>query len=105
MIVTALCASSTTSWDSNSRRTTNGFGKEPGYRPLSVPRYDDGRAKELKNLIEDAMNRALVPVMVAALLGAAVSVAHGQQAFKTPDEAASGLAAAAKADDMKALVT
>jgi hypothetical protein len=40
-------------------------------------------------VIEDAMNRAIVPVMVAALmgaalLGAAVSVAHGQQAFKTP---------------------
>ena len=51
------------------------------------------------------MNRAIVPVMVAALLGAAASVAHGQQAFKTPDEAASALAAAAKASDMKALVT
>ena len=51
------------------------------------------------------MNRALVPVMVAALLGAAVSVAHGQQAFKTPDDAASALAAAAKGNDMKAIVT
>src|SRR5436190_7033125 len=50
------------------------------------------------------MNRALVPVMVAALLGAAVSVAHGQQAFNTPDDAASALAAAAKANDMKAIV-
>ena len=38
------------------------------------------------------MNRAIVPVMVAALLGAAASVAHGQQAFKTPDEAAGALA-------------
>ena len=51
------------------------------------------------------MNRALVPVMVAALLGAAVSVAHGQQAFKTPDDAATALASAAKANDMKAIVT
>ena len=51
------------------------------------------------------MNRAIVPVMVAAILGAAASVAHGQQAFKTPDEAATALATAAKANDMKALVT
>ena len=51
------------------------------------------------------MNRAIVPVMVAALLGAAASLAHGQQAFKTPDDAATALAAAAKANDMKALVT
>ena len=51
------------------------------------------------------MNKAIVPVMVAALLGAAASVAHGQQAFKTPDEAATALAAAAKANDMKAVVT
>jgi hypothetical protein len=51
------------------------------------------------------MNRAIVPVMVAALLGAAASLAHGQQAFNTPDDAATALAAAAKANDMKALVT
>jgi hypothetical protein len=82
---------------------------EPGYRPLSVPHYDGGRAKEQRTVIEDAMNRAIVPVMVAAppgaaLLGAATSVAHGQQAFNTFDDAASA-GRAAKASDMKALMT
>src|SRR5215203_390926 len=37
--------------------------------------------------------------MVAALLGAAASVANGQQAFKTPEDAATALATAAKADE------
>src|SRR3974377_2053768 len=51
------------------------------------------------------MNRALVSLRVAPPLCTAASVACAQQAFKTPDEAASALVSAAKADDMKALVT
>jgi Protein of unknown function (DUF2950) len=51
------------------------------------------------------MNRALMPLMIGALLCSAASVAAAQQAFKTPDEAASALVRAAKAGDMKALVT
>lgn len=51
------------------------------------------------------MNRALVSLTVATLLCAATSIASAQQAFKTPDEAASALANAAKAGDMKALDT
>jgi DUF2950 family protein len=57
------------------------------------------------NCDEDVMTRVLVSLTAAILLGVAVSAAHSQQAFKTPDEAASALAAAAKAGDMKALVT
>ena len=41
------------------------------------------------------MNRALVACTIAALLCSA-SAAIAQQAFKTPDEAASALASAAK---------
>jgi len=48
------------------------------------------------------MNKILV-LSAAALLCASASVADAQQAFKTPDEAASALASAAKASDMKAL--
>src|SRR5262245_62119596 len=51
------------------------------------------------------MNRALLSLMIAALLCSAASVAAAQQAFKTPDEAASALVKAAKAGDIKALVT
>ena len=43
--------------------------------------------------------------MMAALLCTASSVVTAQQAFKTPDEAASALVKAAEASDMKALVT
>src|SRR5262249_53694425 len=50
------------------------------------------------------MNRALVLMMGALLCSAASGVAP-QQAFKTPDEAASALVRAAEASDMKALVT
>lgn len=50
------------------------------------------------------MNRALVPTL-ALFLCAAVSVAGAQQAFKTPDEAASALVSAAKTDDLKAFAT
>jgi hypothetical protein len=53
-------------------------------------------------VIEDAMNRILVSLTMAALLCA---TANAQQAFKTPDEAASALAGAAKAGDPKAIVT
>jgi DUF2950 family protein len=53
-------------------------------------------------VIEDAMNRTLVSLTIAALLCA---TANAQQAFKTPDEAASALAGAAKAGDPKAIVT
>ena len=51
------------------------------------------------------MKRASVSLAIAVFLCAAAGVAHAQQAFKTPDEAAGALAAAAKAGDMKALVT
>ena len=47
------------------------------------------------------MNRTLVSLTMAALLCAS---ANAQQAFKTPDEAASALAGAAKAGDPKAIV-
>jgi hypothetical protein len=57
------------------------------------------------HLPEDVMNRVLVSLMMAALLCTAASVSYAQQAFKTPDEAASALVRAAKAGDMKALVT
>ena len=49
------------------------------------------------------MNRVLASVMVAAFLCTAASVASAQQALKTPDEAASALASAAKTGDMKTL--
>jgi hypothetical protein len=55
-------------------------------------------------MIEDAMNKALVSAMTAALLCTAVSIASAQQAFKTPDEAASAPVSAAKGDP-KAVVT
>lgn len=48
------------------------------------------------------MNRTLVSLTMAALLCA---TANAQQTFKTPDEAASALASAAKAGDPKAIVT
>lgn len=48
------------------------------------------------------MNRTLVSLAMVALLCA---TANAQQAFKTPDEAASALAGAAKAGDPKAIVT
>lgn len=48
------------------------------------------------------MNRTLVSLTIATLLCA---TANAQQAFKTPDEAASALASAAKAGDLKAIVT
>jgi hypothetical protein len=53
-------------------------------------------------VIEDAMNRILVSLTMAALLCA---TANAQQAFKTPDEAAAALVGAAKAGDPKAIVT
>lgn len=51
------------------------------------------------------MNRILVSLMIGALLCLPASAAIAQQAFKTPDDAASALVNAAKAGDMKALVT
>jgi hypothetical protein len=51
------------------------------------------------------MNKTLVSLTVLALLCTAASIAGAQQVFKTPDEAASTLVSAAKAGDMKALVT
>jgi hypothetical protein len=51
------------------------------------------------------MNKALVSSTIAALLCTALSVASAQQAFKTPDEGASALVSAARAGDMKTLVT
>jgi hypothetical protein len=49
--------------------------------------------------------RKVVSLVTALLLCAAASVASAQQAFKTPDEAASALASAAKAGDRKAIAT
>src|SRR5215831_18715981 len=54
---------------------------------------------------EDAMNKILVSLMTATVFCSVVSIASAQQTFKTPDEAAAALASAAKAGDMKALVT
>jgi hypothetical protein len=51
------------------------------------------------------MNRALVLLTTAAFLCTAASATLAQQAFKTPEEAASALVGAAKGDDVKALVT
>jgi DUF2950 family protein len=51
------------------------------------------------------MNRAIVSLMVAGVFWVAASGAHAQQAFKTPDEAASALAGAVKTNDMAAMVT
>lgn len=50
------------------------------------------------------MNRLLVSLTTAALLCTVASFASAQQAFKTPDEAASALAGAVKAGDQKAIV-
>jgi hypothetical protein len=49
--------------------------------------------------------RMVVSFTIATLLCAAASVASAQQAFKTPDEAASALVSAAKTGDMKAFAT
>ena len=49
--------------------------------------------------------RKVVSLATALLVCAAASVASAQQAFKTPDEAASALASAAKTGDRKAIVT
>ena len=49
--------------------------------------------------------RKVVSLTTAMLLCAAASVASAQQAFKTPDEAASALVSAAKTGDRKAIVT
>ena len=51
------------------------------------------------------MNRILVSLTIATLLCTAASVAGAQQAFKTPEEAATALASAAKAGDTKAVET
>jgi len=51
----------------------------------------------------ETMNRILAPLMLAATLCVAASIANAQQAFKTPDEAASALVDAAKAGDVKLL--
>ena len=51
------------------------------------------------------MTRTLVSLTLAAFLCTAASVVSAQQAFKTPDEAASALVSAAKTGDRKAIVT
>jgi hypothetical protein len=53
---------------------------------------------------EDAMNKTLVSLTIATLLCTAASVASAQQAFKTPDEAASAFVSAAKTGDRKAVI-
>ena len=54
------------------------------------------------HVIEDVMNGTLVSIAIAALL---CSIVSAQQDFKTPDDAASALASAAKTGDRKAIVT
>lgn len=51
------------------------------------------------------MNGTLVSMAVAALLCTTASIVSAQQDFKTPDDAASALASAAKTGDRKAIVT
>ena len=51
------------------------------------------------------MKRTFVSLTLAALLCTAASVVSAQQAFKTPDEAASALVSAAKTGDRKAIVS
>src|SRR5262245_55302594 len=85
---------------SGSRPTNNGSRRAPGCRRSPLLTEVFARVH-----CEVVMNRALVSVMIGALLCGAASVAAAQQAFKTPDEAASALVQAAKAGDMKALVT
>jgi hypothetical protein len=51
------------------------------------------------------MSKTLVSMAVAALFCASTSVATAQQAFKTPEEAATALVGAAKSGDMKAITT
>ena len=51
------------------------------------------------------MKRTFVSLTLAALLCMAASVVSAQQAFKTPDEAASALVSAAKTGDRKAIVS
>ena len=49
--------------------------------------------------------RTVVSFTIATLLCVATSVANAQQAFKTPDEAASALVSAARTSDLKAIAT
>jgi hypothetical protein len=51
------------------------------------------------------MSKTFVSLAVAALLCASTSLATAQQAFKTPEEAATALVGAAKSGDMKAITT
>ncbi len=51
------------------------------------------------------MTRTFVSLTIAGLLCTVAFVASAQQAFKTPEEAASALVSAAKANDMKAFAT
>jgi hypothetical protein len=51
------------------------------------------------------MKRTLVSTAIAALLCTTGSIVSAQQDFKTPDDAASALAGAAKTGDRKAIVT
>ena len=51
------------------------------------------------------MNRTLVSLTIAVLLCTAASAVNAQQAFKTPDEAASALVSAAKTGDRKAIIS
>ena len=51
------------------------------------------------------MSKTVVSLAIAALLCAAPCVAMAQQAFQTPEEAATALINAAKSGDMKAIVT
>src|SRR5262245_47238357 len=51
------------------------------------------------------MKKVIVLLTAATLYVAGASFSYAQQAFKTPEEAAAALVAAARASDMKALTT
>ena len=76
------------------------IARAPGYRPGPCVTLTWSRERTCD---EDAMNRALVPVLDRS--ASLQCFGAMPAAFKTPDEAAGALAGAAKASDMKALVT
>ena len=76
-----------------------------GARAGRVPLFHTDMSHAKAPVTEDVMNRTLVSLTIATLLCTAASIASAQQAFKTPDEAASALVSAAKTGDRKAIVT
>src|SRR4051812_7493340 len=85
------------------RPTSSGSRPVRACRSVSPLRTDVSAS--IGRVSENAMNRTVVTLMITSLFCAVASLTSAQQAFKTPDEAAGALAAAARAGDMKALVT